>query len=240
MPATIPYIHKNLNPNRQHRHAVNEAEWKAIQQQHHDHPDWNQKQLQAWFLEAYQQSISQSTISDSLHSWYKHLNSKHIQQHEHGPAKWHQAAYSILEEALFEWQQHLQHKRVPITGDMIQKAASQLWKMIPALACNSELKFSTEWVDDFKRRHRIKKYKQHDEAESADVADSEERMTELQNIVKKYEMQNTYNMNEAALYWRMVPDVTLATEHQTDSKRQKKHLSVMTYCNVNESHKLFL
>jgi len=33
---------------------MNEAERKALRQQHYDHPDWDQKQLQAWFFEAYQ------------------------------------------------------------------------------------------------------------------------------------------------------------------------------------------
>src|SRR5436189_3492687 len=70
MPARIrartPYIRKNSNPNRQRRRPINEAERKALRQQHHDHPDWDQKQLKAWFLEAYQRSISQSTISESL------------------------------------------------------------------------------------------------------------------------------------------------------------------------------
>ena len=51
--ARTPYIRKNLNPNRQHHHPINEAERKTLRQQHYDHPDWDQKQLQAWFLEAY-------------------------------------------------------------------------------------------------------------------------------------------------------------------------------------------
>ncbi len=54
MPAKMParicartlYIRKNLNPNQQRRRPINEAERKALRQQHYDHPDWDQKQLQ--------------------------------------------------------------------------------------------------------------------------------------------------------------------------------------------------
>ena len=52
------YICKNLNSNQQWRRSINETEWKTLWQQHYNHSDWNQKQLQAWFLEVYQQSIS--------------------------------------------------------------------------------------------------------------------------------------------------------------------------------------
>ena len=76
--ARTPYIRKNLNPYWQRRRPINEAERKALQQQHHDHSHLDQKQLRAWFLEAYQWSISQSIISESLSSWYEHLDSKSL------------------------------------------------------------------------------------------------------------------------------------------------------------------
>ena len=89
---------------------------------------------------------------------------------------------------------------MPITEDMIQEAASKFWKLIPALACDPEPKFSSGWLDEFKRCHNIKKHKQHGEAGSADHAGSEEKMTELQTLIDEYGMKNSYNMNETGLY----------------------------------------
>jgi len=123
---------------------------------------------------------------------------------------------------------------------MIQKAASQFWRQISALACNSESKFSNDWLDDFKRHHKLKKQKQHEETDSVNLADSEKRMIEMWNIVKKYEMNDMYNMNETALYWKMISDVTLVTEHLSDSKKKKTCISIAVCFNASESHKLHL
>ena len=121
---------------------------------------------------------------------------------------------------------------------MIQEAASKFWKLIPALACNPEPKFSSGWLDGFKKRYNIKKHKQHGEAASADHADSEEKMTNLRTLVDEYGMENSYNMDETGLYWKMTPDTTLATESQTGRKKEKARITVMNYCNANGSRKL--
>ena len=65
-------------------------------------------------------------------------------------------------------------------------------------------------------------------------------MIEMRNIVKKYEMDDMYNMDEAALYWKMVPDVTLVTECLPDSKKKKTCISIIVCFNASESHKLCL
>jgi len=63
-------------------------------------------------------------------------------------------------------------------------------------------------------------------------------MIELWNIVNEYEMNDIYNMNEAALYWKMILNVTLATEHQAGSKKEKTYISIAVCCNASESYKL--
>ena len=83
---------------------------------------------------------------------------------------------------------------------MIQEAASQFWKMIPALACNLEPKFTIGWLDEFKKRYKLKKYKQYGEAGFADIADLEETIIKLWKLMNKYDMKNFYNINKAALF----------------------------------------
>ena len=121
---------------------------------------------------------------------------------------------------------------------MIQKTASKFWKLISALACDPESKFSIGWLDGFKKQHNIKKHKQHDEAASVNHAGSEERMIELRTLIEKYGTENSYNMNETGLYWKMTPDTTLATKPQTGRKKEKACITVVNCCNASESHKL--
>ena len=83
---------------------------------------------------------------------------------------------------------------------MIQEAASQFSKRIPALICLPEPKFSNGWIAGFKRRYNIKRYRQHGEAGSAKNIDSEERMVELRKLVDEYGTEDTYNLDESGLF----------------------------------------
>ena len=53
-------------------------------------------------------------------------------------------------------------------------------------------------------------------------------------------MRDTYNMDEAALYWKMTPDVTLATKRQAGCKKEKARITIIPCCNADGSHKLSL
>ena len=37
----------------------------------------------------------------------------------------------------------------------------------------------------------------------------------------EYAIKDIYNMNKTTLYWKMIPDVTLATERQNNIKKEK-------------------
>ena len=44
----------------------------------------------------------------------------------------------------------------------------------------------------------------------------------------------------AVLYWKIIPDVTLATEQQSGIKKEKAWMTVISCCNADGSHKLSL
>ena len=87
--------------------------------------------------------------------------------------------HPLLEEALFEWHQHLQNLRIPITGDLIRTAASQLWQRIPVLSITVEPKWSIGWLEGFKSHNRIRKRIQHGEAASVNIKGAEDRIAKL-------------------------------------------------------------
>ena len=53
-------------------------------------------------------------------------------------------------------------------------------------------------------------------------------------------MRDIYNIDETALYQKMISDVTLATKSQTNSKKEKTQISIIIYYNAEESYKLSL
>src|SRR5436190_21507744 len=63
-------------------------------------------------------------------------------------------------------------------------------------------------------------------------------MTNLRTLIDEYGMENSYNMDETGLYWKMTPDITLATESQAGCKKEKACITVMNCCNASGSCKL--
>ena len=63
-------------------------------------------------------------------------------------------------------------------------------------------------------------------------------MIELRNLVDAYDMEDTYNMDEGALFWKMTPDTTLATERQSGCKKEKARVTAVVCCNASGSNKL--
>jgi hypothetical protein len=222
------------------RHPVTEQQRKSLRERYHQQPDLTHKDLQIWFEEKYKRAIGQSTISDSLSSRYAYLDSKHLKQGHEGFSRIRQVQHPVLERALIEWYQLLQGRGINITGDMLKEAARQLWSQIPELAVNPPLNFSSGWLDGFKRRHQIKKYRRSGEAGEVDIEVSHERHEhsgELCDIIKSYSPKDLYNMDETGLFWKALPDTTLV-ERQAGRKKDNAHISLAICSNASGDDRL--
>jgi hypothetical protein len=225
------------------RHPVTEQQRKSLRERYHQQPDLTHKDLQVWFEEKYKRVIGQSTISDSLSSRYAYLDSKHLKQGHEGFSRIRQVQHPVLERALIEWYQLLQAKRMNITGDMLKDAARQLWSQIPDLAVNPPLNFSSGWLDGFKRRHQIKKYRrsgediQSGEAGLVDIETGREHHGELCDIIEFYPPKDRYNMDETGLFWKALPDTTLV-ERQAGLKKDNSRISLVLCSNASGDDRL--
>ena len=63
-------------------------------------------------------------------------------------------------------------------------------------------------------------------------------MIELRAIVAPYPPNDVYNMDETGLFWKAIPDTTLATEAQSGMKKQKARISLGNCTNADGSDKL--
>lgn len=74
-----------------------------------------------------------------------------------------------------------------------------------------DFKASDHWLENFKKRHGIKFRTEQGEAAAVDqevVATFQQ--TVLQEALKKYSADDVFNTDETGLFWRLMPNKTLA------------------------------
>jgi hypothetical protein len=225
---------------KQRRIAVSERERQKIRRYANNNPLERQIAIAAWATREFGRKINQSTICDTLKSKYAYLDEKHLPRGVAGNTRLYSAEYPVLEKALWEWVLRMEGSKLPINGEMIQAAAHALWIKMPDFELIKEPKWSQGWLHGFKKRHKIKKYKQSGESASADISGATDAIHEIKELIKQYASKDIYNSDETGLFWLMTPDNTLASRPQSGHKKEKKRLTVFPTCNADGSHKLDL
>ncbi|CAG8605068.1 406_t:CDS:2, partial [Gigaspora rosea] len=87
---------------------------------------------------------------------------------------------------------------------------------------DNELKFSNGWIRQFKKRNGLRNFKLHGEAGS--------------NIIQSYALNDVFNADETGLFFRMVPNQTLASRSRSGWKKE----SILSHysCNATGTKKL--
>jgi len=91
---------------------------------------------------------------------------------------------------------------------------------------------------NFKKRKSLKQYRVTGEAGSAPVEDLPRYRQELQSLISQYDLEDVYNADETALYWKLKPSKTLARRRVTGTKKLKDRVTIMLACNLTGTHKL--
>jgi len=179
-------------------------------------------------------------VSKSLSDQYLHLDERSFPRGVVGVSKIVTADHPILEKALFEWILSMEDQHIPVTGDMICSAASSLWGRMPDFLLLTELKWSNGWLEGFKRRYKIKQYKQSGESAAVDIPVLEAEISRIQEVVHTYKSDDTYNCDKTGLFWLQTPDSTLATKPQSGGKKKKNRITIHATSNATGTHKLDL
>ena len=133
----------------------------------------------------------------------------------------------------------MEAQKIPVNGDMIRGAAHGRWDRMPDFQGLKEPKWSSGWLEGFKKRHRIKKYKQSGESASADISGSEKEIERLREVINSYASDDVYNTDETGLFWLELPDNTLATKAQSGGKKVKNRITILPTASAT-GHKLDL
>lgn len=142
-----------------------------------------------------------------------------------------------VEEALLRWFSQARSRQLPVSGPMLIEKANQF-----AAGFGIENFSATNgWLERWKKRENIKFKQLHGEKQDADDFGAERWVVDvLPNIIKEYDERNIFIADETGLYWRALPEGTLAFKQHdaAGSKVPKDRLTLLLACNMDGSEKL--
>lgn len=145
-----------------------------------------------------------------------------------------------LENAVYLWFLQQRRLHVPLSGDMICEKAILFHRQLTG---NEGFVASKGWLDRFKHRHGIRRLKMTGEKLSSNEGAIEPYREELLSVIadKHLSPEQIYNADESGLFWRMLPDRTLAAHNEKMApgrKMIKARITFMPCANMTGKHKL--
>ena len=119
----------------------------------------------------------------------------------------------------------LRSKSIPVTGPLLRTKAKRIADSLGI----AEFEASDGWLTSFKKRHNILFKTISGEAKSVNTTVTDDWKHRLQFIVAKYQPQDIFNADETGLFWRALPNKTLAVSSSDchGTKNSKERLTVL-------------
>ena len=154
----------------------------------------------------------------------------------------HCAKESELESRLYEWFNLKRAQGMAISGPLVITKAKSLKT---EMNIKSDIQFSEGWLTRFKNRHCIRQIRITGESCSADSQGANKFSKSFEDVINEYQLtrDQIYNADETGLYWKCLPNKTLAGTEEKSAKgfkAQKERLTVMVCANASGSHRLRL
>ncbi|XP_060577429.1 jerky protein homolog-like [Ruditapes philippinarum] len=147
-----------------------------------------------------------------------------------------------LETAVLTWFNQARSEGMPVSGPVIRAQAKKMNQELNG--DDSQFEASNGWLSRFKHRHSISQVTIRGEQRSADESAAAAYPEELRKLVMDQQLcaDQIYNCDETALYFKMLPDKTLACKTDTQKtlgfKQAKDRVTVLLCCNKAGTHKL--
>ncbi|XP_018576379.1 tigger transposable element-derived protein 2-like [Anoplophora glabripennis] len=147
----------------------------------------------------------------------------------------------VLEEALFTWFLEQRRRHVPLSGEIVMHKARFFHKKLTG----SDFSASRGWLDNFKKRHGIRQLKVSGEKVSSNAEAVQPFQEKFLKEIREKDLcpEQIYNADESGLFWKVLPDKTLASSAETSasgSKVSKERITFMPCANSIGNHKLQL
>lgn len=142
-----------------------------------------------------------------------------------------------LENGILMWFRDMRSQNIPVSGLLIQAKAKELATKLDIADFNA----SNGWLEKFLSRNLIVFKTNQGEAKDINLEElSCWQESQIQNALKEYQASDIFNVDETALFWRLLPNKTLAFkgERCTDGKQSKERITVLVGANMTGDEKL--
>lgn len=175
-------------------------------------------------------TIGRSTITELLN------NKEKIREYgSPGSKRARKGNYPELDECLFLWFSNVRAANIPISEAML---AMQCKKFCETLGISKlEFKASHGYFRGFKSRFGIKEYTISGENRGVDPNVVKIGREDIKKCTRKYDLNDVYNFDETALFYRLPPNKTLAIAATSGVKECKERLSIGLCVNASGTDK---
>ena len=193
-------------------------------------PNMTHEELKNWFNDKYKLSIERSTVSKIIKKFIINNEEKNLNVKKNRKPK-----FPHLESALFEWVLRYENVATITDGILLEKAKQFGQKMNIQ---DHNFTYSSCWLGRFKARYNISLRNKEGESESADLTLINSELPRLKEKIKKYDLNDVFNFDETALFYRLEPDKTLASRRVQGKKKNKERITIGLCTNATGKTKL--
>ena len=169
--------------------------------------------------------IGRTTVSDILKK--KDFFTHHYTDNYAGNKKrfTFSSKYAELNDLLFEWLKQARAKNIPLSSPILQEKALQFSKELEL----TDFRASNGWLDSWKHKFSIAHFKVCGESCDMNMDTVNDFQSRIDTIVRDYKPQDISNCDETGLFFRALPDKTLAQKKSAckGGKIAKERLTVL-------------
>ncbi|CAC5385465.1 unnamed protein product [Mytilus coruscus] len=138
--------------------------------------------------------------------------------------------YGDLNDLLFKWFTQARAKNIPLSGPILQEKALHFAKELDL----TDFKASNGWLDSWKSRFSIAHFKVCGESGDVNLETVNNFLSRIDTNVQDYQPEDIFNCYETGLFFRALPDKTLAQKKSAckGGKIAKERLTVMFCCSA--------
>jgi predicted DNA-binding protein YlxM (UPF0122 family) len=130
-----------------------------------------------------------------------------------------------IDKLCYDWFIKARSKCIPISGPLLKSKAKEIAERLGY----NKFSASDGWLHKFRNRHNIKFKAVSGEAAIVNSEDVQAFFDKVPTLLRGYSPQNVYNADKTGLFFRALPDKTLAlkSEKCTGGKMSKERLTVL-------------